>query len=85
MSTNADLFTEEVHDIVVELGSWLKAQNLHPDKLMPALAVVLGRVMSHQASNDVELRTMLEMATNTITAAALEDWDSRTRTPTPSH
>lgn len=80
---NSDRFAEQVNAVVVQLNNWLRVVTPDPDRLMPALAVVLGRVMSHRAESEDELHTMLAMATAAMTAAALEDWHART--PPVSH
>lgn len=76
---NAELFAEEVHTVVCQLSNWMKTETLDPDRLMPAMAVVLGRLMSRQASDEIELKTMMEMAINAMTASALEDWQFKTQ------
>jgi hypothetical protein len=48
------------------------------DRLLPALAVVLGRVIAQRAQDEAEIVTMLNMAGNTATSAADEYWQTLT-------
>jgi hypothetical protein len=82
--TQDDIFSAQVHAVVVQLGEWLQAENPDIDRLMPALAVVLGRVIAHRAANETEIDDMLVLASNATRAAAFEAWVEN-RPPPASH
>jgi hypothetical protein len=79
----ADDFSEQVHGVVRQLNAWLQAERPNVDQLMPALAVVLGRVIASRAGSDVELTAMVSMAMQALGAAASEHWQGKT--PTATH
>jgi hypothetical protein len=81
-----ELFNAQVHAVVCQLSDWMQAEKPEIDRLMPALAVVLGRVIARRAGNLTELYDMLNMAGNTAVSAAHEDWERiREDTNTSAH
>lgn len=78
-----DRFSQEVHAVVCQLSDWMKLEAPDIDRLLPALAVVLGRVIAQRAKNKAEIDFMLDMAGHTATSAAEEYW--QTLTPKSSH
>lgn len=74
-----DLFTEQVHEMVCRLADWMRAEAPDADRLMPALAVALGRVIANRAASQAEVVALLDMAANVTNSAAHEGWQTRWR------
>jgi hypothetical protein len=70
-------FTREVHSIVRSINEWMNVDHPDPMKLMPALAVVLGRITANSASNLDDVKLLLDKAVNVMRNAALEHWSTR--------
>jgi hypothetical protein len=68
-----DVFTHQVHDVVCLINEWINTTRPNLDQLVPALAVVLGRVIARQAQSEAETADMLSMAGSIASASAIED------------
>jgi hypothetical protein len=69
--------THDVHGIIVSLTKWINDEPPDPFKLLPAMAVILGRVSARTASDKSELRSLLDGAINVMRVAAEEDWKTK--------
>lgn len=67
-------FAAQVHDVVHQLASWIREQRPDDTRLMPALAVVLGRVIASSASSEEGLERLLEHAHEAMRRAAKGRW-----------
>jgi hypothetical protein len=77
--SNDDIFAEQVHGIVRQIGEWMRENNPNTDQLMPALAVVLGRLIGRRAQTEGELHDMLKLARDAIKASATESMSDKHR------
>ena len=73
-SEEEEEFSREVHAIMCRLGDWLREEQPDAKRLLPALAVVLGRVSARTAADKVELQRLITLAHSAMTNAAKEYW-----------
>ena len=77
--TQDEIFAAEVHDVVRQLAEWMRTEKPDDTRLMPALAVVLGRVIARSASDREGFEHLLHHAAATMTNAAAEALDTEDR------
>jgi cobalamin-dependent methionine synthase I len=80
-----ELFSQEVHDVVCDLSDWIKPRSLQRNALMPALAVILGRIIAQSVTTSDDLERFLDQAESVMINAAAEQWEKTGHSPWPTH
>jgi hypothetical protein len=74
-----DLFADQVHDIVCQLDDWMMEKRPRLDQLMPALAVMLGRLIAARATTASDITALVKMAMTAIVSAGEEAMEVKIR------
>lgn len=80
LTTPDEVFAAEVQNVVRQIGAWMRTEKPDDTRLMPAMAVVLGRVIARSAASRDGFEHLMMNTIATITHAAAEALGSEEQT-----